>query len=50
MKIKYNFYGCDVIGSRDKFRPYREIVEGSIPSDHIYPIWVYYYIVYNNIY
>lgn len=27
--------GCDVIGSRDKFRPYWEIIEGSIPSDHI---------------
>lgn len=36
----YNFlykciHGCDVIGSRGKFRPYREIVEGSTPSDHI---------------
>lgn len=27
--------GCDEIGNRGKFRPYREIVEGSTPSNHI---------------
>lgn len=47
------FYGCDEIGNRGKFRPYREIVEGSSPSDHIKLCLLHnnnYYYYTNNIY